>query len=687
MAYYSLGQQGWYNAWANAGQGIQRTLGDAMGIYNTYKPGGLEDQRRDELAMAKAKTTSDIGLQGAEQAGMTAEQQRAQELFDYQKGFRVNQAPQPDASAFNLGITPSAPTAPGQEEPLPTKSDSETAGDGSVTGSSPGYTAATNTPAAQPPTTAPQISSTPPGSRNSISIAADGTATSTPPGGQPQPVNLDPTAAAGLPGKAVTGPQIETPTPTAPGAVSAAPPAPASAAPTTSYNPFDVDWKNTEQAAVAHAPTGAVWASGAADTMKNLVTAVPHAAWEAGKYLLSPYGNPAPATATLPTAPASAAEPVPVSTTPPVERPTAPPAPAPAAPVAAPGTLAPVQPSQVTPGTTTVDPSIVNQPLLFSELPQTGERSQQAWLAQYRAANPLGPNGLPTTVVDAQQAFDNQARAETGTLRRQATEEDLMNALRLGIDPSTYIHNSVLDPLAEVRALVPAYQRMIGGGGTGLWRLNPGTGKLEPTPEGLQTSPVDPSLNRLDTAMLDKVGYDYRQNKAVSEYTAVSVPYNGMLNIAKQAGAQKRPTTNAEDNDFISFAARVQNPNAVVRPSAVDFEQEKSGWGNEYIRYWKQLHAHGGKLTDQDRHDMLEAAGATYSGLQSQMQDARNIAMSQAQFALDKGANPARVENYTLGKPVNNLNDQTAESPTAGTVRTDTQGNKWSLVNGQWKKL
>jgi hypothetical protein len=117
--------------------------------------------------------------------------------------------------------------------------------------------------------------------------------------------------------------------------------------------------------------------------------------------------------------------------------------------LASPGTPQPALPvlsSTQAPGTAIPDPSVARQPLLFSELPATGPKSQQSWVEAYRRAFPTA------SPVEAAQAFNDQVRAETGTLKRVATEQDLLDAARVGINPSTFIHNGVVDPEAEARA-------------------------------------------------------------------------------------------------------------------------------------------------------------------------------------------------------------------------------------------
>jgi hypothetical protein len=667
MAFYSLGNQGFYNAFAQAGQGIRGTIGDISSLYNMYKPGGTEDQRRAELLLQQQKGASDIKLQGAEAAGMTGEQQRAQDLFNYQKQFRPS-VDQPDASSFQPGGTPpsipqtAAPALGGQPSPPPAPADntspkSEAAGDGTLVGSSPGFTAQNITPGVgTPPQPAPGGGTLDPSIQpGPVAVAGDGTVTAHPSPTHPRAASAPQDEGMSLAPMPPPSPSAPAPRPMDNPYTPGPPLAPGGAAPVSApvsapaANPFPINF-NDAQAAPGKS-NGAVLAGGYGDFLRAGANLLPHVAWNAGKWLTSPSEpalNPTTPPALAPAAPSATPAPSPQAQSAPAVPPVSS---APVSPLI--GTPAPpVAPSTQTPGTMTVDPQQVQGPVLFQELPP---QAQQAFVQAWRQHQP------GATVADAQTAFDSQVRSETGTMRRPATEQDLMMAMRIGVDPSQFIHNNVLDPLAEARALVPAYQNMLGPNSGGLWRFNPGTGTIEATPEGQQPSPVDPRINRLDQASLEKIRYETNQNPAVKNYAETAVPFESLQKLATLP-----KTTNNEDNDIISMAARVINPGGVVRPSSVEFEQSHPGIWTEVQRTLKGWTT-GGKLSDSERAKILQASTATYKGLYDQYAQQRNIAMSQAQFAVDKGADPQRIESYMLGKPLVDLTsesgDQSQSSP------------------------
>jgi hypothetical protein len=712
MPYYSLGNQGWYNAWQGAGAGIRSTMGDLMNAYNMYKPNGLEDQRRAELAMQQSRTTSDIGLQAAETAGATAEQQRAADLFDYQKQFRPTLG-QPDASNFQPGTTPAAPSQPppvapsappalgGQPAPPAVNMQSQSDGDGQLPSrgnlsDGPGaLSAGTGTPE-QPAPGGGTADNTP--AVGPIAVASDGSTTVHPSpshGGRPAPGaeneeafrlgppppplgNLPPADPSGMlpgppPGWTPGAPPPGSPgTPTPPAAPQIAPQGAAQPPPASSQPSFGdyFDMSGTGAALTHGANRGAVIGNAANDLAKDVFKAPFHAMSDAASWLNSPFGSsaaaPSPGTpAPVPTAPTpAAAAPSPQPAAPPIS-PAAPPSLG-----AQPGTAPqpPVQPSAQTPGTVTVDPTQVQQPLLFQELPsQTQQAFAQAWRQHQPGA----------TMADAQQAFDSQVRSETGTMRRPASEQDLMMAMRIGVDPSAFIHDNVLDPLAEARALVPAYQRMLGPNSGGLWRYNPGTGTIEATPDGLQPSPIDGHMNRLDQATVEKVRYEFNQNGAVKDYNETAVPYASLKNLCVLP-----KTSNNQDNDIISMAARVINPGGVVRPTSVEFEQSHPGLMTEVLRTIKGYTV-GGKLTDAERSKILEASTATYQGLYDQYQQQRDVAMSQVKWAADQGVDPQKLESFTLGVPLTNLaGGQSGGAAPASTPMVTTQAQFDKLSSG-----
>lgn len=710
MPYYSLGNQGFYNAFANAGNGIRGTMGEIMGMYDKYKPNGLEDQRRVELAMQQQRTASDIALQGAQTTGMTAEQQRAQDLFNYQKQFRPNPN-QPDAANFQPGGAPSAPAggasnSDGQLPSVPTVSAAALGGQPGPPPASGGYNGSQDqtpystgkvedgpgalTAPIQPGTGTPDQpapgggTSSPESSPGPMSIGSDGTVTAHPspahgraapgagnqeaaaltaPPGQPPVPNLPPISVNGqLPGPPPSGgtnmgpmapPTNRTlPTPE-PGSrpLPSLPPAPA--APPAPPEPGYWNYPTTQAAVTNNEPRAEVIAKAAGDTARNALLAGPHMLYDAGKWLSAPFSP----TASPGAAPAPAGATPAVSTPPPIT-PSAPatppqtPAAAAVSQASAPPSLGgqpapPVAPSLTTPGTVTIDPQAAQSPMLFQELPP---QTQQQFAAAWRQHQP------GATLQDAATAFNDQVRAETGTMRRPAAEQDLMSAIRLGIDPSTFIHQGVLDPLAEARALVPAYQKMMGPSSGGLWRYNPGTGQIEATPDGLQPSPIDPHMNRLDQATVEKVRYEFNQNGAVKDYNATAVPYASLKNLCVLP-----KTTNNQDNDIISMAARVINPGGVVRPTSVEFEQSHPGLMTEVSRAIKGWTS-GGKLSDSERAKILEASTATYQGLYDQYAQQRQVAMSQAQFAIDQGVDPQRLEGFMLGTPLTNLSADVGQS-------------------------
>lgn len=120
--FFSLRDQGFYDRFNNAGSGIM----NAVGLYNMFKPGGTEDQRRQQMALNKGLGESEIAQRQAntsrmqtltpfEQAQMQAQAENARQTAKTQEFERGVKQQELNAGSGILGVTPSS-TGPRPED-------------------------------------------------------------------------------------------------------------------------------------------------------------------------------------------------------------------------------------------------------------------------------------------------------------------------------------------------------------------------------------------------------------------------------------------------------------------------------------------------------------------------------------------------------------------------------------------
>jgi hypothetical protein len=688
MAYYGLGQQGWYNAWANAGEGMRRTLGEALGIYDRYKPQGLEAQRRAELLLAQQKGASDIGLQGAETAGMRQQQQQGADTFDYQRGFR----PQPGA--------PPPPVLGGQPNPPPTPAMSNSDVDGQlpdtptsapvdlnapVTGSVPGAVGAAATSAAlgqfTPTTEAPQkqmavgggVSTPAPPQLNSVTYPADGDPIVHPRMGEISTRPLDPMGTR--PGKTVGGPQDESTWTQNPGEAFAAPPSAPAGTPLNSA--FPVNMSNYDYAKSKNWSRLGTGAAAAADLAKNSFNALPNMAVKAAQWLSAPVNGTTPAP---PSAPSVASAAVP-EVAPQVVPPAPPTAAAPTTalaelpPETPPLAAAPMQPTQ-----TPVQPS--RGPLLWNELsPDQQAQQTQAWLAH----NPQigqAPGGVAA-------AYNANVQATTGSMRRPATEQDIMQAVRLGIDPNLFIHNGILDPLAEAKALQPAYQALTGVGSGSSSTLsddqgvpyakiipifNPMTGAYEMKQVEIPKEARRTASGLPQGVLTDITGYGdtfMSQELPKTFYGEIAPKYQSIVNLlgeAKKTGDYNQ----FRSMDALNAYAGIARPGSVVRDSTIEMDFKGSGVVNEMVRKWYEWIKGAGTMSKKDLSQIASSARDSYNGYKVQVEQAQVPVVKKAQVR--SGLDPQTIKSLLFppvgGEALEPSGSAAESAPSTSQIRT-----------------
>lgn len=260
-------------------------------------------------------------------------------------------------------------------------------------------------------------------------------------------------------------------------------------------------------------------------------------------------------------------------------------------------------------------PTAPGRPLPWAQLPP---QDQLAAIQRAQTANPLI---TPAEVASAYEQQWQGAFGGFDPMHPRATPEALQGAVAMGINPSDVTRNGAVDEAALQQKQAEFRSGLFSGGGlvrapdgTPIAMMRPDPSDPSkivstPIPEGNQTGPT--GLTKYQENQINSQRDKYNDNNMTKEFHVASTAYQQLQHDAK--AALSTPTT-ANDNLLLKTFARIDNPGMGVRESTVEMEMKNPGvfpgWFHEI---WNKV-ARGGVLTPQQRVQIIQAAQSAYAG-------------------------------------------------------------------------